>query len=283
MEVSVSRTDVVTSLVSTLFTIDPLCFDVAKAYEQLDHSATCSECESLIYALEDNIDTVRKTDGALDDIQKLRLISEVQFVALKVSRKSIRLQNREFKDYIEQIKALNEKKILTPPSPSKAKKRTRNKRATVSPVPGTSGGKQRATGSVCSGTTTPPPPPADDEGNLSASMGEESDSDVSNSDTENTKVTPPPPTRDSAKGKGNQTDSEDEGFSVVSRKKKVASIVIDASNNTTGLLNTLSEYLGSTLEGRFENGKLRVFPKTYLEHRKLQSYLAQKKNEVAHF
>ncbi|GFX47775.1 nucleic-acid-binding protein from transposon X-element [Trichonephila clavipes] len=73
------------------------------------------------------------------------------------------------------------------------------------------------------------------------------------------------------------TDSEDEGFSVVSRKKKIASIVIDASNNTTRLLNTLSEYLGTTLEGRFENGKLRVFPKTYLEHRKLQSYLAQKK------
>ncbi|GFV94205.1 hypothetical protein TNCV_1136601 [Trichonephila clavipes] len=60
--------------------------------------------------------TIRKTDGALDDVQKLRLISEVQYVALKVSRKSIRLQNREFKDYIEQIKVLNEKKILTPPS-----------------------------------------------------------------------------------------------------------------------------------------------------------------------
>ncbi|GFT61027.1 RNA-directed DNA polymerase from mobile element jockey [Trichonephila clavipes] len=268
------RTDVATTLVSTLFTIDPLCFDVAKAYDQLEHTATCSECESLIDALEEIIDTVRKTDGALDDVQKLRLISEVQYVALKVSRKSIRLQNREFKDYIEQIKVLNEKKILTPPSPSKAK-RIRNKCTTVSPVPGTAGKKQRASGRVGSGTTTPPPPPAVDEGNLSASMGEESDSDSSNSDTEKTKV--PPPSRDSANGKGNLTDSEDEGFSVVSRKKKIASIVIDASNNTTGLLTTLSDYLGSTLEGRFENGKLRVFPKTHLEHRKLQSYLAQKK------
>ncbi|GFU83998.1 hypothetical protein TNCV_1056451 [Trichonephila clavipes] len=183
---------VATTLVSTLFTIDPLCFDVAKAYDQLEHTATCSECESLIDALEEIIDTVRKTDGALDDVQKLRLISEVQYVALKVSRKSIRLQNREFKDYIEQIKVLNEK-ILTPPSPSKAKKRIRNKRTTVSPVPGTAGKKQRASGSVGSGTTTPPPPPAVDEGNLSASMGEESDSDSSNSDTEKTKVTPPRP------------------------------------------------------------------------------------------
>ncbi|GFT46811.1 hypothetical protein TNCV_967361 [Trichonephila clavipes] len=183
MEVSVARTDVASTLVSTLFTLNPLCFDVAKAYEQLDHTATCSECESLIDALEEIIDTVRKTDGALDDIQKLRLISEVQYVALKVSRKSIRLQNREFKDYTEQIKVLNEKKILTPPSPSKAKKRIRNKRTTVSPVPGTAGKKQRASGSVGSGNTTPPPPPTVEEGNLSASMGEESDSESSNSDT----------------------------------------------------------------------------------------------------
>ncbi|GFW40235.1 hypothetical protein TNCV_277711 [Trichonephila clavipes] len=38
--------------------------------------------------------------------------------------------------------------------------------------------------------TTPSPPPTVDEGNLSASMGEESDSESSNSETENTKVTP---------------------------------------------------------------------------------------------
>ncbi|GFU99408.1 hypothetical protein TNCV_2501311 [Trichonephila clavipes] len=190
MEVSDTRTDVATSLVITLFLIDPLCFDVAKAYDKLEHTATCSECELLIDAFEEIIDTVRKSDGALEDIQKLRLISEVQFVALKVSCKSIRLQNREFKDYIEEIKSLNEKKFLTPPSPSKTKKRNRNKRTTVSPVPGTSGGKQRATGIVCCGNTTPPPPPADDEGNLSVSMGEESVSDLSNSDTEITKDTP---------------------------------------------------------------------------------------------
>ncbi|GFT66560.1 hypothetical protein TNCV_3853281 [Trichonephila clavipes] len=164
MEVSDTRTDVATSLVITLFLIDPLCFDVAKAYDKLEHTATCSECELLIDAFEEVIDTVRKTDGALEDLQKLR----------------------------------------------------------------------------------------------------------------NHEGYPPPRLRDSASGKGNLNDSEDEGFSVFSRKKKVVSIVIDASSNTTELLNTLSEYLGSTLEGRFENGKLRVFPKTYLDHRKLESYLAQK-------
>ncbi|GFW35125.1 hypothetical protein TNCV_5066901 [Trichonephila clavipes] len=70
MEVSDTRTDVATSMVSTLFSLDPLCFDVAKAYEKLDHAATCSECELLIDALEEIIETIRKSDGALEDIQK---------------------------------------------------------------------------------------------------------------------------------------------------------------------------------------------------------------------
>ncbi|GFW35124.1 hypothetical protein TNCV_5066891 [Trichonephila clavipes] len=152
---------------------------------------------------------------------------------------------------------------------------SRKKRSMVSTVPGTSGKKQRTTESDRSVNTTPPSATTD-EGNLLVLMGEESDSDLSNSDTENTKDTTPR-TRVSASGNGNHNNSEDEGFSVVSHKKKVASIVIDASKNTTELLNTLSEHIGSTLEGQFENGKLRVFPKIYLEHRKLQSYLAHKK------
>ncbi|GFW65488.1 uncharacterized protein TNCV_1776321 [Trichonephila clavipes] len=155
------------------------------------------------------------------------------------------------------------KKFLTPPSPSKAKKRSWKKRTAVSPVPG----KKRATESVRSGNTTPPLPPAADEENLSVSMDEESDSDLSNSDTENTKDPSPLSANASGNptsGNGNLNNSEDEGFSVVSHKKKVASIVIDASKNTTELLNILSEHIGSTLEGRFENGKLHVFPKTYL-------------------
>ncbi|GFX50479.1 hypothetical protein TNCV_2429481 [Trichonephila clavipes] len=61
-------------------------------------------------------------------------------------------------------------------------------------------------------------------------MGEESDSDLSNSDTENTKDTTPC-TGDSASGSGNLDDSEDEGFPVISHKKKVASIVIDATGS----------------------------------------------------
>ncbi|GFS31077.1 nucleic-acid-binding protein from transposon X-element [Trichonephila inaurata madagascariensis] len=110
--------------------------------------------------------------------------------------------------------------------------------------------------------------------------GNSSSSDESSSDTKNTKAATPivaDSTLDSAKSAGNLTDSEDEDFTLVSRKKKIASIVIDASQNTTELLNTLSNHLRNTLEGRYENGKLRMFPKTILEHRKLQSFLQAKK------
>ncbi|GFV84663.1 hypothetical protein TNCV_4296451 [Trichonephila clavipes] len=62
-----------------------------KANEHLDSITACSDCEDLI----DRLDNVKKTVGALDDIQKLRLVSEIQCRALKASQKSIRLQNRE--------------------------------------------------------------------------------------------------------------------------------------------------------------------------------------------
>ncbi|GFY47830.1 nucleic-acid-binding protein from transposon X-element [Trichonephila inaurata madagascariensis] len=246
MDMSAAKTDVASTLVSTLFSLEPLSFDVAKAYDTLDHIATCSECEDFIDTLEEIIDT---------------------------------LQNREFKEYIEDIKKLNAHKFPTAPSPSPSKaKRSKNKRATVSPTPGTAGKKQRAIEPNRSGNPTPSPTPiAHAE---SEAMEGESSSDESSSETKNTKAATPVvavSARDSAKSDGNLTDTEDEEFTLVSRKKKIASIVIDASQNTTGLLNTLSSHIGSTLEGRFENGKLRVFPKTIIEHRKLQSYLQAKK------
>ncbi|GFS70244.1 nucleic-acid-binding protein from transposon X-element [Trichonephila clavipes] len=223
------------------------------------------------------IGNVKKTVGVLDDIQKLRLISEIQCLALKASRKSIRLQNREFKDYIEQLKRLNQNKFPTTPSPSKAERGTQ-KRSTTS-VPGTSGKKQRAGECKRSGNTTPPPTAVVEE-SLSA-MEDDSSADESSSEATTTKVTGPIDAQSArvvtANGTGDLTDMEGDDFTVVARKKKVVSIVIDASQNTTGLLNTLSELLGTSLEGRFESGKLRVFPKTILEHRKLQSFLAIKK------
>ncbi|GFU91666.1 RNA-directed DNA polymerase from mobile element jockey [Trichonephila clavipes] len=199
-------------------------------------------------------------------------------MALKASRKSIRLQNREFKEYIEEFNRLNQNKFPTSPSPSKAKRGTQ-KRSTTSPVPGTSGKKQHAGERKRSGNTTPPPTAVVEE-SLSAMEGDSS-GDESSSEATTTKVTGPIDAHSArvviANGTVDLTDTEGDDFTVVARKKKVASIVIDASQNITGLLNTLSEHLGISLKGRFENGKLRVFPKTILEHKKLQYFLAIKK------
>ncbi|GFV84662.1 nucleic-acid-binding protein from transposon X-element [Trichonephila clavipes] len=184
-----------------------------KANEHLDSITACSDCEDLI----DRLDNVKKTVGALDDIQKLRLVS-------------------------------------------------------------TSEKKQRAGERKRSGNTTPPPTAVVEE-TLSA-MEDDSSADESSSEATTTKETGPIDASArvvNANGNGDLTDTEGDDFTVVARKKKVASIVIDASQNTNGLLNTLSEHLGNSLEGRFENGKLRVFPKTILEHRKLQSFLSVKK------
>ncbi|GFU58825.1 hypothetical protein TNCV_4840041 [Trichonephila clavipes] len=105
---SETKTDVASSPVSTLFSLDPICFDVVKANEHLDTISACSDCEYFIDRLEAFTEDVKKTVGALDDIQKLRLVSEIQSMALKAARKSIRLQNREFKEYIKELKRLNE-------------------------------------------------------------------------------------------------------------------------------------------------------------------------------
>ncbi|GFX26991.1 nucleic-acid-binding protein from transposon X-element [Trichonephila clavipes] len=244
---SETKTDVASTLVSTLFSLDPICFDVANATTHLDSITTCSECEEFIDMIEVYIEDVRKTVGVLDDVQKLRLISELQVI-----------------------------RSPTIPSPSKAKRGTQ-KRSTTSPVPGTSGKTTRRRAKAIRQHNTPPA--AVNEETLSA-MEDDSSADESSSEANNTKAAGP--IRASARvvnadGIGDLTDTEGDDFTVVSRKKKVASIVIDASQNTTGLLTTLSEHLGTTLEGRFENGKLRVFPKTILEHRKLQSYLQVKK------
>ncbi|GFT97988.1 hypothetical protein TNCV_3125761 [Trichonephila clavipes] len=118
---SETKTDVASTPVSTLFSLDPICFDVENATKHLDSITACSDCEDFIDMIEEYIDNVKKTVGVLDDIQKLLLISEVQGLALKAARKSIRLQNREFKDYINELKRLNEHKFPTTPSPSNAK------------------------------------------------------------------------------------------------------------------------------------------------------------------
>ncbi|GFY39220.1 hypothetical protein TNIN_386541 [Trichonephila inaurata madagascariensis] len=78
--------------------------NVATAY--LDKCTTCVECEDLCDVLEEILLTLNDPD--LENTpERLRLINLIQWTALKCSRKSIRLQNQEFKDYIKEIERLN--------------------------------------------------------------------------------------------------------------------------------------------------------------------------------
>ncbi|GFS33509.1 hypothetical protein TNIN_274221 [Trichonephila inaurata madagascariensis] len=128
---SASRTDVASSIkVSDLFSDEPLSFDANVATAYLDKCTTCVECEDLCDVLEEILLTLN--DPNIDNTpERLRLINVIQWTALKCSRKSIRLQNKEFKDYIQEIKRLN--RVPTVSAPASQPKRKKVKRQPASP------------------------------------------------------------------------------------------------------------------------------------------------------
>ncbi|GFX49993.1 nucleic-acid-binding protein from transposon X-element [Trichonephila clavipes] len=255
-----------------MFTTDPFCFDGVRANSKLEKCSTCAECEDLCDALEDILDALHKPDN--NTPERLRVINEVQWIALKCSRKSTKLQCQEFKDYITEIERLNQVKVPTATAASKTAKSRKNKRATGSPTPG-KGGKKK-----CSERSLPPNTPSSSR-KRNAFDGEDISSDDSSEETETTKiVSPVGASRSGITDNGNAPSNKDydsDSFTEVTRKRRIASIVIDAGKNATGLLEQLGKHVGAPLEGRFENGKLRVFPKSIVEHRKLQSYIAENK------
>ncbi|GFU02314.1 hypothetical protein TNCV_1238301 [Trichonephila clavipes] len=72
-DMSETKTDVASSPVSTLFSLDPICFDVVKANEHLDSITSCSEYEDFIDRIEEFIDNVKK------DSRSFRRHSEAPF------------------------------------------------------------------------------------------------------------------------------------------------------------------------------------------------------------
>ncbi|GFU03268.1 hypothetical protein TNCV_2721471 [Trichonephila clavipes] len=140
MDETATRSDVASTKVSDMFTTDPFCFDAVRANAKLDNCSTCAECEDLCDALEDILDALHKPDN--NTPERLRVINEVQWIALKCSRKSTKLQCQEFKDYIKEIERLNTVKVPTATAASKTAKRRKNKRATGSPTPGNVGKKK---------------------------------------------------------------------------------------------------------------------------------------------
>ncbi|GFU02299.1 hypothetical protein TNCV_1238211 [Trichonephila clavipes] len=71
---------------------------------------------------------------------------------------------------------------------------------------------------------------------------------------------------------------KDDGFTTVGRNgRRIAPIVIDAQSNATELLDQIGKFCDTPLEGRFENGKLRVFQTSAEEHRLIQKFMSDKK------
>ncbi|GFY32595.1 nucleic-acid-binding protein from transposon X-element [Trichonephila clavipes] len=78
-----------------------------------------------------------------------------------------------------------------------------------------------------------------------------------------------------------EPSKKDDGFTTVGRNgKRIAPIGIDAQSNATELLTQIGNLCSNTsLQGRFENGKLRVFPTSAEEHRIIQKVCLDKKCE----
>ncbi|GFS34212.1 nucleic-acid-binding protein from transposon X-element, partial [Trichonephila inaurata madagascariensis] len=201
--------------------IELLSFDVNVATAHLDKCNTCVECEDLCDTLKEIFLTLN--DPNIDNTpERLRLINVIQWTALKCSRKSIRLQNKEFKDYIEEIKRLN--RVPTVSAPASQPKRKKVKRQPASPRKDTPSKKQ-----ACSERSLP--------NNTSLPISE---------------------TRESSKGRRNAAGEAGEEGKKEKRKP-------------------LGKFCDTPLEGRYENGKLRVFPVSAEEHRLIQKYISDNK------
>ncbi|GFX04406.1 hypothetical protein TNCV_3975521 [Trichonephila clavipes] len=128
---SAPRTDVASSIkVGDLFTLEHMTFDAIAANDYLEKCTTCIESEDLCDVLEEILVTLDDPDLP-NTPERLRLINSVQWTALKCSRKSIRLQNKEFKDYIRDIERHN--RVPTAASPTSQPKRKSAKSQSASP------------------------------------------------------------------------------------------------------------------------------------------------------
>ncbi|GFT94732.1 RNA-directed DNA polymerase from mobile element jockey [Trichonephila clavipes] len=133
MDMSATRTDVASSVeVSALFALETMSFDVMAATDLIDNCTTCAESEDLCGVLDEILFTLEDVDAeAQITPERLRLVNLVQWAALKCSRRSIRLQNAEFKKYIREVEL--SRRTPTAASPASQQKRPLAKRQPASP------------------------------------------------------------------------------------------------------------------------------------------------------
>ncbi|GFW42970.1 probable RNA-directed DNA polymerase from transposon X-element [Trichonephila clavipes] len=251
---SAPRTDVASSIkVGDLFTFEPLSFDAIAANDYMDKCTTCIESEELCDVLEEILVTLDDPDMP-NTPERLRLVNSVQWTALKCSRKSIRLQNKEFKDYIRDIERLNRQADAVEETGEIGRK-----------LPSTSTSPRHIEGAESSM----------EEGETSA---EESSDEVSSKPVKPVIAPRSPAAKAAGSASAPGISEKDDGFTFVGRNgRRIAPIVIDSQSNATELLDQLGKFCDTPLEGRFENGKLRVFPASAEEHRLIQKYISDKK------
>ncbi|GFX28830.1 nucleic-acid-binding protein from transposon X-element [Trichonephila clavipes] len=279
---SAPRTDVASSIeVSDFFTLEPLQFDVMEATDYIEKCTTCIESEDLCDILEEILVTLDDVHSDVPNTpERLRLVNLVQWTALKCSRRSIRLQNTEFKLYVRDMERLD--RTPTVASPASQQKRKQAKRQPVSPQKNIPSKKQAKSERKLPPTSTSPRHIGDDTSSMEEgeSTAEESSEEVGSAETAKPVIAPSSPAAkaaESASAPG--TSQQDDGFTSVGRNgKRIAPIVIDAQSNATELLTQIGNLCNNTtLEGRFENGKLRVFPTSAEEHRIIQKFVSDKK------
>ncbi|GFW59951.1 RNA-directed DNA polymerase from mobile element jockey [Trichonephila clavipes] len=197
---------------------------------------------------------------------------------IKMTVKIYHCPFRKFKDYIRDIERLN--RVPTAVSPTSQPKRKTAKRQPASPSKQTPLKKQAKSERKLPPTSTSP---RHIEG-AESSMEEGETSAEESSDEVSTKPVKPviAPRSPAAKAVGSAsapgTSEKDDGFTFVGRNgRRIAPIVIDSQSNATELLDQLGKFCDTPLEGRFENGKLRVFPASAEEHRLIQKYISDKK------
>ncbi|GFS97618.1 hypothetical protein NPIL_446071 [Nephila pilipes] len=201
------------------------------AYHRVDFLNDAKSCEAYCDYLENLIYNYTKQNSHELDMQ---LVNETQHIIIRCARKSNKLLSDELKYYLKQIlENVRQKPTspLPPPSQSNSNRKTKkNKRNFASPIMENSEPKKskQVTNSDLS----------DVESMHSASSSSEEESEIE------TKTSTKPETAQTEENNDSDTENNN-GFTVVTRKKRVPPIIIDESMNTPELLKELSEKTGN--------------------------------------
>ncbi|GFS68605.1 hypothetical protein NPIL_137981, partial [Nephila pilipes] len=201
------------------------------AHHRVDFLNDAKSCESYCDYLENLIYNYTKQNSDELDMQ---LVNETQHIIIRCARKSSKLLSDELKYYLKQIlENVRQKPTspLPPPSQSNSNRKTKkNKRNFASPIMENSEPKKskQVTNSDLS----------DVESMHSASSSSEEESEIE------TKTSTKLETAQNEENNDSDTEKNN-GFTVVTRKKRVPPIIIDESMNTPELLKELSEKTGN--------------------------------------